>query len=281
MGGLWSDALGEKGDARLTGIEHRCDEFLTATVEPQESYYPLRAVDAGTVQRLSSTIQRTALQDPAEAPHASELTALFGAIADAARETIDARRAADVVKEDVTQQPQPPIRRLDKEAAAEKLAADRALHALLQAGPGPYADEARTAGLLFAIDRMEIASGLPKHLKIAALKTEFVDLFGIPPPSLPPGGAAPIPSGTWLLYLTDVATAAGHPLPADARDPQNREPLAWNGVLEGLADRVRAEAPRLPAGSTLSTVARAVVERLDDGYRNERIVYEARAPQFR
>jgi hypothetical protein len=60
MGGLWSDALGERGDARLTGIEHRCDEFLTATVEPQETYFPLRAVDAGTVQRLSSTIQRTA-----------------------------------------------------------------------------------------------------------------------------------------------------------------------------------------------------------------------------
>jgi hypothetical protein len=128
---------------------------------------------------------------------------------------------------------------------------------------------------------MEIARGLPKHLKIVALKTEFVDLFGVPPPSLPSDGAAPIPTGTWLLYLTDVATAAGHPLPADARDPQNREPLAWNGVLEGLADRVRAEAPRLPAGSTLGSVARAVVDRLDDGYRNERVVYEARAPQFR
>jgi hypothetical protein len=281
MGGLWSDALGEKGDARLTGIEHRCDEFLTATVEAQETYYPLRAVDPGTVERLASTIQRTALQDPAEAPHAGELAAMFRAIADAARETIDARRAADVVKEDVTQQPQPPIRRLDKGAAAEKLAGDRALHMILHASAGPYADEARTAGLLFAIDRMEIARGLPKHLKFVALRTEFVDLFGVPAPALPTDGATPISTGTWLLYLTDVATAVGHPLPTDAHDPQNREPLAWNGVLEGLADRVRAEVPHLPAGSTFDAVARAIVERLDDGYRNERIVYEARAPQFR
>ncbi|HZU85700.1 MAG TPA: hypothetical protein VE987_22390, partial [Polyangiaceae bacterium] len=85
---------------------------------------------------------------------------------------------------------------------------------------------------------------------------------------------------TWLAYLTDVAAAAGHPVP-DARDPQNREPLAWTGVLEGFADRLRASSADFGADTPLGNVQRAIVARLDDEYRRERVVYEAHAPADR
>ena len=280
MGGMWSDARGEKGGARLAGIQGRCDEFLASNAEPEESYFPLRALDRETVDRLAWKIQSQASEDPSEAPRATDLVVLFRAIADAARETVEARRAADVVKEDVTQQPQVWVRNANKEGAASKLAAFSACRELLHAN-GPYAAEAHGAGMLFAIDRMEIARGLPKHLKILAVRSAFVELFGVPAPALPADAAAPIPTGTWLVYLSDAATASGHPLPADAHNPQNMEPLAWTGVLDGMADRLAAEAVRLPPASQLGDVEKAVVARLDEQYENERAVFEAHAPRDR
>jgi hypothetical protein len=60
------------------------------------------------------------------------------------------------------------------------------------------------------------------------------------------------------------------------RDPGEREPLAWNGVLEGLADRLRA-IPAPAATSPLGAVIRGVTGRIDAQYLEIRAVIEGRA----
>jgi hypothetical protein len=297
MGGLWSDALGESGDARYAGIERRCDALLrevgvsekeparaaadrAAPPRPEEAYHPMRSVEPDVVAAISSRIDAVAKGDPAQAAHAQDNVALLQAVAAAARETIHARRAADQVKDDVRDAPASPATGNDKRQAAEPLRAGDALSALFRVNAGPYADEAQAIALLVALDRMEIARALPKHLKIEVVRVAFKEVFGVSTPALPDDAAAPIRSGTWLTYLADVAAAAGHPVPSDAHDPQNREPLAWTGVLQGFADRFRG----LPGHSTapaLGAVEQGVVVRLDGEYKDERQAYAAHRPADR
>ena len=272
-GGLWSDALGEKGDARLAGIEARCRAVLRqeggSTIG---AYAPLRAIDRTVVDELAASVGEIASEDPADAPHARALVAFLRAVADATRETLVARRAADQVKADRDAEPSKANRVADKNAAAPLLKEASALHALLEFD-GPYSGEAHTLGLLEAIDRVEIARGLPKHLKIYAVQGAFADVFNVWPPATPDDAATPLRTGTWLLYLRTTAAAAGHATPAGEEDPQRLEPLAYNGVLEGFADRLRA--PPVASGSPLGDVARAVAARLDEQFRNERAAYDA------
>jgi hypothetical protein len=288
MGGLWSDALGEKGDARSPGIERRCEALLDVVGPvhvpgghpPHEGYFALRAIEPGVVELVARRVEALASGNAADAPHAADLVALLRGIADAARETNDARRAADVEKEDVAVRAPGLVGAADREAAAAKLESGGALDALFHLDAGPFTREARTVALLTALDRMEIARGLPKHLKVFAVRTAYVDVFGVSAPLLVGDAAAPIPSGTWLAYLTQVAAAAGHPVPDDARDPQNREPLAWQGVLEGFADKLRADEAR--GGRTLlAAVERAIAGRLDQQFRDGRTLYQAHSPQDR
>jgi hypothetical protein len=171
MGGLWSDALGEKDEGRLNGIQERCDALLRSVGEsPEGAYYPLRAVDANTVNVLSMRVAAVATTDSEERSHAKELVTLLLRLADATRETMHARRAADKVKEEGSAEPVSPDYHSDKAAAAPELLESSSLSALLHASVGPYATEAQVLGLLSAIDRMEIARGLPKHLKIYAVQ---------------------------------------------------------------------------------------------------------------
>jgi hypothetical protein len=290
MGGLWSDALGETGGDRYAGIERRCNAVLRdvdipgpeRATKPVEAYYPMRAVEPHVVGAIARKVQSAAEDDPSVRPHARELVALLLAVADASRETIHARRAADVVKDDIAALPEPETRRDDKRAAAAWLRQGEALDALLRLDAGPYAADARAIALLFALDRMEIASGLPKHLKVYAVGDALRDVFGVAPPAVSDDAPAPIRTGLWLAYLTDVAAAAGHAVPIDAHDPQNQEPLAWTGVLEGFADELRKDAADTDAPrSALAGVERAIIRRLDDEYRNERVVYEAHAAKDR
>lgn len=272
LGGLWSDAVGEAGAARDAGIRRRCDDLLRAVGEsPEAAYYPLRALDAGTVDRIADRVRQAAIADERDAAGASALVGLLHEIAGASRETVRARRAADQVKQDYAAMPAGD-RRADKLAAAPEIRRAESLRALLE-HRGPYAKEAHIIGTLHAIDRMEIARGLPKHLKIYAVEGAYLDTFGVPAPQLSADAAAPIPTGTWLAYLGKVAAAAGHPVPADARSPQNREPLAWNGVLEGFADKLRD----VHTESSLDAVARSIVARIDQQAARARAAFEAHA----
>jgi hypothetical protein len=294
MGGLWSDALGETDDTRTSGIDRRCNALLrdieitagerdraladhVPPPAPEEAYYPLRAVEPHIVDAIARKVEERAARDPAEGPHAHELVVLLRAGAAATRETIQARRYADRVRDDVRAQPNVVERNVDKESASVRLQRGEALDALFHVDAGAYTDDARAMGALIALDRMQIAHGLPMHLKIYVVRTGFADMFGVSAPNVSDDAAKPIPSGMWLAYLTQVAGAAGHPIPSDAHDPQNREPLAWTGVLEGFADRLRADLFHFPAGNALGEVERATVVRLDEEYKSERAAYEAHA----
>lgn len=298
MGGLWSDALGESNDERYAGINRRCNALLrdvdiTAPERsravadrvpppaPEEAYYPMRAVEPAIVDAIAREVQARAEKEASEAPQAAQLVSLLRAVADVARETVQARRSADVVKKDVSQEAPVSQRTSDKEAAGPRVSSSDALVALLHLDAGQFTTEASAIAVLSALDRMEIARGLPKHLKMDAVGGAYAGVFGVSPPPVAADAALPIRTGTWLTYLTDVAAAAGHAVPAAAHDPQNREPLAWTGVLEGFADKLRADGARFPSGTPLGDVERGVVARLDKEFRAEREVYEAHAPANR
>jgi len=263
LGGLWSDALGEKklawSDTRTAGIEKRCKDVLDTD--------GMRAIDPRAVEtvarKLDSESQRALLRE----------------VANAARENQNARRVADRVKADYADDTTTLTERThDKVIAAPALRKSDALLALMH-DSGPYAADAHAIALLLSIDRVEIARGLPKHLKVEVLESPIHEVFGIAAPSLPQGDAAPLPTGTWLSYLSVTANAAGHAIPQDAsKEPAHREPLAWSGLLKGFADKLRTLEPSV--GETrLNQVVGAVVTRLDSQYDTERAVSMSYAPK--
>lgn len=271
LDGLVSDALGERGAAGEAGTRQRCDEVLRAIDQSSDTgYAQLRAVDAGTVRRITDRVSSMAATDDVPG-----LVTMLSRIADTSRETLHARRAADVVKQVSISFPAEG-RRANKEAAAPELQSTSALRALL-AYHGPFQADAHAVAILNVLERVESARGLPKHLKVYAVRGPFSEVFGVTAPQLSTDAALPIPTGTWLTYLTTVASAAGHPVPQDARDPQNREPLAWNGILVGLADRLR----NAPVDPSLAKVSSSVVARIDQQAASERASFDAHAPEDR
>jgi hypothetical protein len=130
-------------------------------------------------------------------------------------------------------------------------------------------------GLLCALDRLEIARKLPKHLKVIAVGGPFARLFGVQPPAVPADPTAPIKSGAWPGYLVDVASATGHAVPAEATEAIDRESLAWVGVLAGFADRMRVEARGVSTRTPLPLVLGRVADRLDKESSTMRALFRA------
>ncbi len=260
-GGPWRDALGESAPSA-----DRCDGVLMSAyggVDPVRRER-LRAVELVEVSELGDRLRRIA--GAAGAP-TEELGSLLNAIAAAERETMLARRAADRVKMDVEGDRQPGKRLGDEQASFAPLAASGAVSALLRATGGGLGVEARSIGLLCAMDRMEIARGLPKHLKVYAVEGTYKELFGVDPPPVPEDPARPMPGGAWLTYLTQVAAAARHPVPPRAASLRDRELMAWGGVLEGLSDRIREESTAVSDRTELRRVLEGTFRRLDSEYR--------------
>jgi len=275
MGGLWADALGEQDeppfnvsdihDARTAGIQRRCEALLVhayGVVDPTQ-YQQLRAVEPRLVDELAARVQAIAATDRVDQPHAAELAKLLRVLADAERENILARSAADDVKRDEAGPSGPAERATDKTLAGQALERTAGIQALLTLPPGEYAHEARALGLLCALDRLEIARKLPKHLKIYAVGAPFVPVFGVQPPVVPGDPTVPIKTGTWPGYLVDVAAASGHPVPAGVTEPIDRESLAWVGVLQAFADRLRVEQRAVSTRTPLPLVVGRVADRLE------------------
>ena len=286
-GGLWSDALGEKDDppfdvgdirdARTAGIERRCDAVLLhiyGAVDPMQ-YMQLRAVEVRVVDDLKARVRAIAANDRVDQPRAERLVQLLGAVADAERENILARAAADDVKKDGEGVSSPGERATDKTIAAQALERTKGIDALLSFGAGDLSHEARAIGLLCALDRLEIARRLPKHLKVIAVGGPFARIFGVQPPEVPGDPTAPIKSGAWPGYLVDLASAAGHAVPAEATEPIDRESLAWVGVLGAFADRLRVEARAVSTRTLLPLLLRRVADRLDKENDTMRALFEA------
>jgi hypothetical protein len=200
---------------------------------------------------------------------------LLGAVAGAERENILARAAADDVKKDEEGVSSPGERATDKTIAAQALERTKGIEALLSFGSGDLSHEARAVGLLCALDRLEIARKLPKHLKVIAVGGPFARVFGVQPPEVPGDPTAPIKSGAWPGYLVDVAGATGHAVPAEATEPTDRESLAWVGVLGAFADRLRVEARAVSTRTPLPLVLGRVADRLDKEDGTMRALFKA------
>lgn len=286
MGGLWSDALGEQPDSRAGGVartpdprgtERRCGAVLAhvyGSFNPMQ-YEQLRSMEPRVVDDLAARVAGIAASDRVDASHAAQLVQLLRGVADATRENLLARKAADDVKADEERPSTASERTVDKTLAARVLRKTTAVDALLAMDAGDLTQEAHALGLLCALDRLEIGRRLPKHLKVYAVGDPFAGVFGVSPPAVPEDPTVPIRTGTWPGYLVDVSAAAGYPVPAEATEPIDRESLAWGGVLQGFADKLRADAGKVSTRTALPDVLSRVAARLDEEHRTLLALFEA------
>jgi hypothetical protein len=288
MGGLWADALGEQdnpplggtgvADARSAGIERRCDAVLVDVYGNVDAirYRQLRAVEAQVVSDLASRVRSIANNDRVDRPHGEELSKLVHAVADAHRENVRARRVADDVKrEEEGPGSSRSERATDKTHAAQVLLQTTGIEALLSVDAGALSHEARAIGLLCSLDRLEVARRLPEHLKVYAVGAPFAAVFGVQPPTVPDDPTTPIKTGTWPRYLSQIASSAGHASPPEAIEPIDRESLAWAGVLQAFADRLRVEQGSVSPRTQLPFVLGRVADRLEEENHTMRALFQA------
>jgi hypothetical protein len=247
---------------------------LYGAVDPMQ-YRQLRAVDARVVEDLAVRIRSVADNDRTDRPHREALVKLLRAVADAQRENVLARDEADEVKRDEESMSPRSERVTDKGLAAQALRRTGGIEALLSLDAGDLSHEARAIGLLSALDRLEVARKMPEHLKVYAVGGPFVSVFGVRPPQVPDDPTLPVKTGTWPGYLVDVATAAGHAIPGGAIQPIDRESLAWGGVLQAFADRLRVEAPVISTHTPLPVVVGRVADRLEKENRTLGTLFQA------
>jgi hypothetical protein len=263
MGGVWSDAEGVPASDWRKRDDQRCSDLVVSVYGRVDSarYEQLRAGDAEAVNDLLAKIRAT---EPAATR--DRTVALFRDLAAAAHEGMLARRAADRVKVDDDAESVETKLTADERTASKALAQHGALEKLLVT-TDVMASDRRALGLLLALDRMQTASGLPKQLKFYAVGHVLTTVFGAPPPpavALKPT-AAPHP-GTWLTYLSAVATRAGYPgSESPALTHKMRETLAWTGVGQGFADHLRRQTTSLPTAAVpeLSRIVTSVATRLE------------------
>jgi hypothetical protein len=266
LGGVWSDAEGVDEETRAANAQRRCQKLVRDVYGSYDEarYERLRALDAVEVSELKRRILGRAGGGSLDT--VQQLSAFIDLVADAERETVNARRAGDRVKKDIDGERVGTNLTDDEAAAVEPLSEAKAFEALLTSD-GDSSHEARAVAMLCAMDRMETARGLTKHLKVYAIERPMTALFNAPVADVPRDAHKSLKGGAWLSYLTAVANAAGHPVPKTARSLQDRELLAWGGVLDGLADKLGLEARQISEGTELKGVAEAVVRRLDSEFR--------------
>jgi hypothetical protein len=270
FGGVWGDAEGDTETTRAAASNARCHDVVRRVYgrDDDDRYRQLRAIEPNVVGDIASKVETLAKEDPDDAPRSQVLAQLVQAVAGAEREAMVARRAASRVKRDLSSEPVKLS--ADDVAAVDPLKDTRMLEALLKLQAGDLKHDAHALGMLAALDRVEVARELPRHLKIYAVGGVNQLLFGLPLPDLGAGGPKPTKRGLrWLDYLTATAKAAGHPVSDAVKLPKKREPLAWGGMLEGYADKLRTDATELVPDTRLQNVASVVVQRLDAEYKAE------------
>jgi hypothetical protein len=271
FGGLWSDALGEQDQAKQAGVEARCHDLARRVWDNDDKTHveQLRALESNAVADVIAKVDSLSKADSVDSHRRDALVNLTTALAEAEKETMLARRAGERVKRD-----------LDKEP--EKLSGDEIdavipqrshakVEALYKLDAGDLTKEARALALLCALDRVETARGLPKHLKLYAVADEFKLLFGVAIPDVPADASKKLVPGTWLKFLSETASAAGHPVNEKAKTPRERDALAWAGMLEGFSDKLKVEADGVSATTELSNVVSVVLHRLETEYRAQQV----------
>jgi hypothetical protein len=270
-GGLWGDALGEQDQAaKHAGIEARCHEVERRVwgADDKTHYEQLRALEQNAASDVVAKVDETAKNDAVDGPRREALVKLTGALAEAVRETMLARRASDRVKRDLTTEPDKLTK--DEVEAVFPLRSHQKLEALYKLEAGDLSKEANALALLCALDRVEMARGLPKHLKLYAVADSFQILFGIASPDVPEDGNKKLVPGMWLKYLGETAKAAGHPVPDKAKTPRERDAMAWAGMLEGFSEKLKADSDAIATTTDLSKVVTTVLHRLEGEYNAQR-----------
>ncbi|HVW24502.1 MAG TPA: hypothetical protein VHC69_04000 [Polyangiaceae bacterium] len=270
LGGVWSDAEDVPEETRGADAERRCHEVMNRLYgsDDKARYERLRALDVTEVAAAKERIMAVLGGDSVDASRSPALGSLFDGVAAVERENLSARRAADRVKKDIDRERTPGKLSDDVVDAVGPLSESKALLGLLELDAGALTHEARAFAILAAMDRMEIARGLPKHLKVYALERPFGALFSVPSPEIPRDAHTPLKGGVWLDYISSAAESAGHPVPLQAKSLTDRELLAWGGALAGLADKLGVEAAAMSSATELQRVATAVVQRLENEYHN-------------
>jgi hypothetical protein len=276
FGGLWSDALGEQDQAKAAGTEARCHELERRVwgTDDKAHYEQLRALEQNAAADVVAKVDETSKTDSADAPRREALVKLTTALAEAVKETTMARRAADRVKRDLAAEPDKLTK--DEVDAVQPLRSHDKLEALIKLDAGDLTKEANALALLCALDRVELARGLPKHLKLYAVVDSFQLLFGVTPPDAPQDATKKLVPGTWLKYLSEVARAAGHPVPEKAKTPRERDALAWAGMLEGVSERFDADSGGIATTTSLSQVVTTVLHRLQAEFRAQTTAEETK-----
>jgi hypothetical protein len=267
FGGLWADALGELEPTKTPAIEARCHDLERHVwgADDKTHYEQMRGFEQNAVADVVARVDSTAKSDAVDGPRRAALVNLTTALADALKETTDARRAGDRVKRDLTREPDK--LNADEVEAVRPLRAHAKIEALLKLDAGDLSKEANALGILCALDRVEVARGLPRHLKLYAVADSFNLLFGVPPPDVPLDGSKKLVPGTWIRFLTDTARAAGHPVPDKARTPRERDALAWGGMLEGFSDKLKADDDGVAGTTDLNRIVTTVLHRLESEFK--------------
>ena len=196
-----------------------------------------------------------------DAPNADALVKLFTALGDAQYETMLARRASTRITRDLGQEPD---KLPDTEAAAlPQLEQSAAFDRLLYLDAGALQHEAQTFVLLVTLDRMRVAEDLPVHLKPYVAATPIHAVFDVPLPDVPHDASKPLTRGGWLTYLTGAAAAAGHPVTDTSKPPQIRHEAAVAGILEGIADRLKANVQGVGTETSLARVTLLTIRTLE------------------
>lgn len=269
FGGVWSDAEGDAKEARAADAERRCHELVKRVYGADDDvrYERIRALERVEVAELEQRILAVAANASENAARRQQLGRFFNAVADAERETLLARRAGERVKRDLTGERLQTKLTDDQAAAVAPLSESWAFDALLHGEFAEFTPEAHAVAILCAMERMETARGLTKHLKVYALEAPFAAFFAVSAPDAPRDARQPLKGGTWLAYLTAVAQAAGHPVPDSVTSLPARERLAWAGAAAGLNDQLRRSVHDIGYGTDLKWIVREVVQRIDAEYR--------------
>jgi len=266
FGGAWSDALGEQDQMKVTGIENRCHELERRVwgSDDKSHYEQMRAFEQNAASDIVAKVDETAKGDSVDGPRREALVKLATALEGAMHETMAARRAADRVKRDLDREPDKLSK--DEVDAVLPLRSHAKLETLLNLEAGDLTHEAHAMALLCMLDRVELARGLPKHLKLYAVADSFQLLFGVTVPDVPEDGSKKLVPGTWLRFLADTARSAGHPVPDKAKTPRERDAMAWAGMLEGFHDKLKVDSDAIATSTDASKIVTVVLHRLESEF---------------
>ncbi len=247
-------------EARCSDLERR----VWSGAQDKTHYEQLRALEMNSVADVVAKVDEIAKRERLDDATREALIKLTSVLADEERELMLARRAADRVKRDLDREPEKLTD--DEVAAVGPLRAHAKLEALLTLDAGGLSKEAHALGLLRALDRVEIARGLPKHLKLYAVADEFHLLFGVTVPDVPQDATKKLIPGTWLRFLSETAAASGYPVGSKATTPREQDALAWAGMLRGFSDKLKTDADAIAPNTDLAHVATVALHRLEAEY---------------